>query len=178
VKSFNLFVWKNCFEVSYSKSDMSRTVFLFIAFLLLTISATFNQNSIDNGTKKSFKYALFYFPTEVYIPFEKNYKPNKLTQKQLAKVKSIIRKLADSLNLSVTSTDTKTGKVDPLEYVFQIVSAKAKKDQSILWVNAICDPPKDWHKALVFIMDEGSYTFKINLNKSKYFNLDIDTGSG
>jgi hypothetical protein len=123
--------------------------------------------------------ALYFIPpSDIYIAFNKNYKPNKLTQKQLEKVKSIITKVADSLNFSVTSTDTKTGKVDRLEYVFQIVSAKDKKGQSILCVNAICNPPKDWQKALVFIMDEGSYTFKINLNKSKYFNVDIDTGSG
>lgn len=149
---------------------------LFFGFQILTFSKLFSQSSIPNGIRKSFKTALFYSSSDIYLTLDKSYKPNVLNQKQLLIIDSIIQRVSDSLNLLITSTNIDTRKVDTLKHVFQIVSGKDKNDQKVIWVNAICNPAKDWNKRLMFVEDGGScyYTFKINLNKVKYYNLQIN----
>lgn len=155
---------------------MRRTLFLFITLQLSTISTVFNQTPNDNETKRAFRYTLLYSPSDIYFAFNKNYKPKVLTQKQLVKIKLTIDRVSDSLNFLITSTNITTGKVDTLKHVFQIVSAIDKKGQNVVWVNAVCQPSKNWRKRLMVVDDGGScyYSFKINLTESNYFNLQIN----
>ena len=151
---------------------------LFCLILSLIVSTSFSQSILNKKTQSVIQYTLFNSPTEIDLVFyEKGYKPCKLTKDQLVVAKSIIKKVTDSLNLFNTSTNINTGIVDTLKHVFQIVTAKNNKGQIFLWINAICNPDKDWRRRIVFVIDGGScyYRFKIDLTFRKYFDIVINS---
>lgn len=154
------------------------TVFILLVSFILSLTL-YGQKPVERKDKSPLNYSLFYSPKDVYLAFDEPLKPNVLTKQQLANLLTIIERVSDSLNLRVTSTNTKTGKIDTLRHNYQIVSAKDNKGQITVWVNAVCDPKKDWKKELVFIEDGGScyYNFRVNLSQNRYYNI-AENGRG
>jgi len=167
--------WNN---KSYNKRIPWKSIITVLLMIqLLTAERLFSQSILDNQAQSPFKYALFTSPTDVGLVFyKKKYKPVKLTKEQFSLVQSIVKRISDSLNFVITSTNVNTGIVDTLKHVFQIVSAKNKKGQVYLWINAICDPNKDWRSRITFTDDGGDcyYSFKINLKTARYFDIRIN----
>ncbi|WP_072834274.1 hypothetical protein [Flavisolibacter ginsengisoli] len=151
------------------------TVFILLVSFVLSLTL-YGQKPVERKEKSPLNYSLFYSSKDVYLAFDEPLKPNVLTKQQLANLLTIIERVSDSLNLRVTSTNTKTGKIDTLRHNYQIVSAKDNKGQSTVWVNAVCDPKKDWKKELVFIEDGGScyYNFRVNLSQKRYYNIAVN----
>lgn len=152
---------------------------MILLFLIqaLTVSMLFSQTIITNRTQTPFRYALFTSRTDIDFTFyKKNYRPVKLTKNQLVIAQAIIKRVSDSLDFLITSTNVTTGIVDALRHNFQIVSAINNHGQIFLWVNAICDDDKDWRRRLIFVDDGGScyYRFRINLNTKQYFDIDVN----
>lgn len=151
---------------------------LFFVIQLLIITRLVGQTIANKQTQSAIQYALFNSPTDIDLVFyKKHYKPTKLTKEQLIVAQSIIKGVSDSLNFLITSTNTNTGVVDTLKHVFQIVTAKNSKGQVFLWINAICEPDKEWRRRIVFVDDGGScyYKFKIDLAFRKYFAIEINS---
>ena len=145
---------------------------------LLAFQNLFCQNLKPDQTKSTFKYTLFNSQADVDFAFyERKYKPNTLSKEQLRVAELIIKKVSDSLDFLLTSTNVNTGIVDTLKYVFQIVSARNNSGHLFLWVNAICGPNKNWRKNIVIVEDGGScyYRFKINLDTKQYFDIQINS---
>lgn len=137
-------------------------------------------NVVNNESRRQFpfRYALFTSQTNNDLAFySKYYRPVKLTKDQLDIVQSIIKEVSDSLHFLNTSTNVNTGIVDTLKHSFQIVSAINNRGRVYLWINAICDPDKDWRHRLIFVDDGGScyYRLKINLKTKQYFDIEINT---
>ena len=164
---------------SHQKEAMLKLVLFFLLIIqTLTVSKLFSQTITTNRTQSPIKYALFTSRSDVDFAFyRQNYKPIKLTKNQLNLVQSIIKKVSDSLDFFVTSTNVNTGIVDTLKHSFQIVSAINKRGQVYVWVNAICNPNKDWRSRLIFADDGGScyYRFRINLMTKQYFDIEANS---
>lgn len=152
-------------------------IFLFI-IQMLNAANLFSQNDAINRTQSLFRYALLTSQANVDFAFyRENYIPTKLTKEQVLIVLSIIKRVSDSLHFLITSTNVNTKKVDTLKHVFQIVSAKNNQGQIYLFVNAICDPDKDWRSRLIFVDGGGNcyYTFRFNVKSKQYFDIKINT---
>ena len=154
---------------------MRKPVFILLVFLFLS-PTLYGQKPVESKGKSPLNYSLFYSSNDVYLAFDERLKPHALTKHQLADLLTIIERVSDSLNLRVTSTNTKTGKSDTLRHHYQIVSAKDNKGQITVWVNAICDPMRGWKKELLFVDDGGScyYNFRVNLSQKKYYNIVVN----
>lgn len=152
---------------------------MFIVLLLLPKSVLYSQNTARKGIERPCDYELFYSSSDIYLAFDEPYKPNILSKQQLLLAESIIRKVSDSLNFTITSTNVNTQKVDTLKHKFQIVAAKDNKGQVLLWVNALCEPNKEWRKRLLFVDDGGRcyYSFKVNLSNRSYYEISVN-GNG
>jgi hypothetical protein len=147
---------------------------LFVHALL--VNTGFGQEININKRQWVVNYAVISTPNAVQLIFDDDYKTHKLTVNELKSLEKIIKKVSDSLNKYVISTNLNTKVVDTLYHVFQIVPARKSNNEIICWVNAVCDPRPNWRASLTFVDDGGScyYSFKINLKKEEYHDIQVN----
>jgi hypothetical protein len=175
-------VWNIVIDESNQIKAMKKpAVILFLTVYLLYSETLLSQHTTVHTANESFKYTFLSSQGNVDWVFseKKRYRPFKLSNNQTESAKAIIKAVSDSLHFLITPKNINTNIVDTLKHSFQIVSAIDKQGKIFIWVNAICDPPKDWRLRLIYVDDGGScyYNFRIDLNAKYYFDIQVNSNA-
>ena len=154
---------------------MKSYVCLFIIQCIFLVDG-FAQGLKINYSDTSLKFAVFNQRSDSKFFFDSVDKPYRLTQSELNILLQIIRKVSDSLHFNVTSTDNATGITVSLRHVFQIIPVIQSNGEIVCFINAICEPKTNWKTEVAIVQDGGScyYSFRVNLLKRKYFDIQVN----
>ena len=138
-----------------------KNIFL-IFFLISSLSCT---------TSKTTQYD--YKESYVVITYQENYNifknstPTELSEKEISNVNRILEDALSNLSL----------KIDLNNYKRQYVAVINSFGEKEVWVNCLCKQNNEnWKKEIIFVDDGGScyFNLKINLSKSRYYDLVIN----
>jgi hypothetical protein len=133
--------------------------------------------------------AILPFDTTQYWVF-KNSKPTDLTNEDLQKIETIIKKCISVYNSDqerqfnkINEThpgyklDKKNFIIDLTLYKRQYVAILNSKGEKEVWVNCFCRTGnQNWKKNLIFVLDGGNcfFNLKINLTTGQYYELMVN----
>ena len=140
-----------------------------IFFLICSLSCT-TPKSINYDYRES--YVIIGYQ-EKYNKFQ-NSQPTELNEQEISNLNRILEDALSQYNLS------KTKKFDLNKYKRQYVPVINNLGEKEVWVNCLCTQNNEnWKKEIIVVKDGGScyFNLKINLTKSKYYDLIINGGA-
>jgi len=109
-------------------------------------------------------YTLISYNSQNHSPIFKDVGFHDLEQPETIKVSKIVEKAFSEHNKSAPE-QAKISNIG--RYKFQLVSAKNSKNETVVWVNALCSAADDWRRRLIIVSDGGSCFFNLYINLTK-----------
>lgn len=112
--------------------------------------------------------------------FGSGYKKWELTEKDINDAEKVIKICFENQKMGTVNRFVRKS---PEDYCKQFIGAVNFKGEKTIWVNCFCEKYKDdfknWKTEIVFVKDGGNcyFNIKINADKSKYYDLNIN-GNG
>jgi hypothetical protein len=137
-----------------------------------------HSNSTDRLKFDTSKIAIVKGDHKRQFPFDETYKEAYLTQVDLAVIDSLFLTCVSDYNNSLDSSKS-WWRIDLKErsYKMQLVVAKNPSGEKEVWINCFCWVlTRNWKTSIFYVFDGGScfFTFRINLSKKTYYNLNVN----
>ena len=147
--------------------------------LLSIVNTVSGQSGNYNLNGQSIIVAILDSKKYLTLLFDESFTPYELKGYELDSINKIIKRVSDSLDFRITSTDIISNITDTLRHVFQLIPAKDANGIIICYINALCELKDNWSDTLLLLDDGGScyYSFKIRLPDRVYYDILIN-GSG
>ncbi len=149
----------------YTRSFPMKNVFP-LFFLICSLSCT-TPKPVNYDYQESYMIIGY---QEKYNIF-KNSKPTELNEQEISNLNRILEDALSQYNLS------KTSKFDLNDYKRQYVPVINDLGEKEVWINCLCNQNNEnWKNGIILVEDGGScyFNLKINLSKSKYYDLIIN----
>ena len=119
----------------------------------------------ENQAKKiSDNYAAISYNRRKHSSIFKEVGFRELELPEIDAVKNLVEKSVKEYNAK-TSANKRIN--DLAKYKFQIVSATNAEQETIVWVNALCDANQSWRRQIIRVADGGTCYFNLYLNLTK-----------